>query len=351
MACRECSQLCLKERLETAKVLISVPEREMIFSVQNALARSDIQLTVSDRTIEFTTSAPEELVRRLATESSLTDFQLKSVHVLVTDESSPLEFRMFRDVKTLYQYRSSTSSDDIAECLSARRVESHYQPIVDLGNGQIHGFEALARGIRSDQSVISPLELFKFADDNDAVFFLDRLTRETAIRTAAQLRLQGRIFINFMPNAIYDPTQCLKTTFATAQEMNFDPSRIVFEVIETERVGDMDHLSYIFDYYRHHGFKVALDDVGSGYSGLNTLIDLKPDIIKIDREIISGIDQNSMKQSIFCGLANAANKHQITVVAEGIETAEELEFVTANGADLGQGYYFAKPAKDPIRSL
>lgn len=96
---------------------------------------------------------------------------------------------------------------------------------------------------------------------------------------------------------------------------------------------------------------VALDDVGSGYSSLNMIAKLLPDIVKIDREIIDHIDTNIVNQSIFRAIVQIAKESNILVLAEGIERAEEAAFCTREGADLAQGYYFGKPSAEPIRKL
>jgi len=157
--------------------------------------------------------------------------------------------------------------------------------------------------------------------------------------------------INFIPTSIYDPEYCLNSTVKWANQLEFDPSQIVFEVVETEFVKDQKHLKKILEYYRSKGFQIALDDVGEGYSSLNMLIELKPDIIKIDRNIIDGIDKNELKQSVYRALFNLAKEHDITVLAEGVETKGELQTINSIGVDLVQGYYFAKPCAEPIRKI
>lgn len=131
--------------------------------------------------------------------------------------------------------------------------------------------------------------------------------------------------------------------------MDYEPSSIVFEVVESYKVDDLKHLRSILDFYREKGFKTALDDVGNGYMNLSTIIQLGADIIKIDLEIIRNIHQDSLKQSIFDALVNIAQKNNIVVLAEGVETYEELEYVKTHGAELAQGYLISKPLPEPIR--
>lgn len=348
MACKDCTQFCVAEESEFDKVLISVPSQEILNLLEISLTKSGYAFEVEGLGVKYIGNDSASMLRFLAYDAGLTDFQQSEIQLLTLRTDQEITFDSVRSLQSLDKYRRSTEHPEVRSCLENGRIETHFQPLVDVKSRSLHGFEALSRGRGESGELIPPGVLFDYAKANNATFFLDRLTRETAIRSAARLDLPGRIFINFLPNAIYDPRQCLRTTLRIANETNFDASRIVFEVTETERIEDMDHLGRIFDYYRHNGFKVALDDVGSGYAGLNVLIDLMPDIIKVDREIITEIDKNPLKQSIFKGLTTAAREQGIEVVAEGIETAEELEFVANNGADLVQGFFFAKPQLHPL---
>jgi len=110
-------------------------------------------------------------------------------------------------------------------------------------------------------------------------------------------------------------------------------------------------LKNILNFYKSKGFMVALDDVGSGYSSLNMIVQLLPDIVKVDREIVKDIDKNRANQSVFTAIVNIAKENNITVLAEGIETKEEYLYLKDNGASLVQGYYFAKPSSEPIRKI
>lgn len=179
---------------------------------------------------------------------------------------------------------------------------------------------------------------------------LDRVCRKTHLRNAA-IHLAGQdvhLLINFLPTAIYNPEFCLTTTVAAARAGGLAPERIIFEVVETEKVTDLDHLRSILDYYRKKGFRVALDDLGSGYSGLAMLGDLDPDLIKIDRHLISRAVGSPMHRSICASLTQLGKDHGKLVLAEGIETIEEKELMESMGVDLFQGYFFGRPAPLPI---
>jgi EAL domain-containing protein (putative c-di-GMP-specific phosphodiesterase class I) len=121
----------------------------------------------------------------------------------------------------------------------------------------------------------------------------------------------------------------------------------VFEVVESEQIRDEDHLKDIVDYYRAKGFRIALDDVGSGYSSLNLLVALEPDVIKVDLKIIRDIDKLPANQAVFQALAGIAAQTGALLLAEGVETAAELDWCRAHGASLAQGYFWGPPVALP----
>jgi EAL domain-containing protein (putative c-di-GMP-specific phosphodiesterase class I) len=237
--------------------------------------------------------------------------------------------------------------------LREHRLETWYQPIVSAADGALWGYECLMRGRDADGSLIFPDRLIAWSRQEDLTFLLDRVCRETHLRNAAAHLAGGdlQILINFMPTAIYDPQFCLATTVAAAKAGGLDPGRIIFEVVETEHVADLGHLKTILDYYRRSGFRAALDDLGSGYSGLAMLGDLDPDLIKIDRHLIARAVGSPMHRSICAALAQLGRDHGKLVLAEGIETVEERDLLGGLGVDLFQGYLFGRPAPAPAAPI
>ena len=216
-----------------------------------------------------------------------------------------------------------------------------FQPIVDLHANRIWGFEALVRGPNGEpaRSVLSQM--------TDATRYrFDQAARVMAIETAGQLfpTQDLRLSINFMPNAVYEPAACIQRSLAAAQRVNFPPRNLMFEFTENERIEDAAHLQNIVEVYRKFGFLTALDDFGSGYAGLGLLARLQPDLIKIDMELLRDIHLSRAKQAIVAGIVGIARELDITVLGEGIESAEELAVLRAAGISLFQGYHFAKPA-------
>jgi EAL domain-containing protein (putative c-di-GMP-specific phosphodiesterase class I) len=219
-------------------------------------------------------------------------------------------------------------------------IRTAFQPIVDLRTGNVHAYEALVRGPDGEGAA---WVLDQVTDDNRYAF--DQACRVTAIREAVAagiLDTGARLSINFLPNAVYSPLACIQLTLKTAKEFGFPIDRLTFEFTENERV-DPDHLRGIVDTYRAIGFRTALDDFGAGHSGLALLANLQTDVIKLDKELISGMDASMPRRMIVTAVARLAHDMGIEVVAEGIETTSEMAAVQAVGIRYAQGYLFARP--------
>ena len=154
--------------------------------------------------------------------------------------------------------------------------------------------------------------------------------------------------INFLPNAIYKPERCIRTTLEAAHKYNFPTENIIFEFTEVEKLEDNKHIRTVVEYYQSLGFKTATDDFGSGYSGLNLLADFQTDIIKLDMELIRGIASNKARQHIIKNCLSMFKDLGIRPLAEGIETEEEFLWLKNAGIELMQGYYFARPAFESL---
>jgi EAL domain-containing protein (putative c-di-GMP-specific phosphodiesterase class I) len=214
-----------------------------------------------------------------------------------------------------------------------------YQPIIDLDKRSIYAHEALVRGPNGESahSVLSQV-----TDENRYSF--DQACRVEAIRGAAELGMQELLSINFLPNAVYRPEACIRSTFEAAKLYKFPIEQIIFEVTEGEQVQDRPHLVNIFQEYRRFGFRTAIDDFGAGYAGLNLLSEYQPDIVKIDLELIRDVDTSKPKQAIVNGIVSICAALNILVLAEGVETVAERDFLHNAGIHLMQGFLFCKPA-------
>lgn len=223
-----------------------------------------------------------------------------------------------------------------------------FQPIVDVSVGAVWGYEALVRGV-GGQGAYEVLS--QVTDQNRYAF--DQACRVKAIELAAS-RIgdsKAKLSINFMPNAVYEPRACIRATLAAASRTQFDPGRLMFEFTENERMSDVDHVSHIVAEYRKMGFVTALDDFGAGYAGLSLLSKFQTDLIKLDMELLRGIEASVVKQAIVRGLAGIASELGIVLLAEGVETSAELTVLKGLGIKLFQGYYFARPKVETFDTM
>ncbi len=216
-----------------------------------------------------------------------------------------------------------------------------FQPIVDVTSDRVWGFEALVRG---PDGKSAPSVLARVTDENRYRF--DQACRVKAIETAGPLfgGENYRLSINFMPNAVYEPSACIRTSLAAAAKVGFAREQLMFEFTENEKMADVKKVTSIVEAYKRFGFITAIDDFGEGYSGLNLLAALQPDLLKLDMNLIRNIDTDRVRRAIVTGIVAMANALPVTLLAEGVET--ELEFATLRdlGIRLFQGYLFAKPA-------
>jgi EAL domain-containing protein (putative c-di-GMP-specific phosphodiesterase class I) len=224
-----------------------------------------------------------------------------------------------------------------------------FHPIVDLGRGIVWGYEALVRGTQGQPAgqILSQV-------DESRQYKFDQACRVKAIELAGRLfprTDETRLSINFMPNAVYEPAACIRTSLETARRVGFDTRRIMFEFTENERMVDTKHVARIIAEYKRLGFITAIDDFGAGHAGLNLLANLQTDLIKIDMEIIRGVTDSAARRAIIAGILVMARALDITIIAEGIETEAELATLRDAGINLFQGFFFAKPALEDLPTV
>ena len=213
-----------------------------------------------------------------------------------------------------------------------------FQPIVDMQAGRIDAYEALVRGPGGEGA---GHVLGQVTPENTYAF--DQACRVKAIGLASRLGIDRQLSINFLPNAVYQPQACIQATLRAAASTGFPRDRLTFEILESESIADTGHLAAIITEYRRHGFRIALDDFATGYSGLSRLAELKPDIIKVDRVLVQDCDKDRIRLAIIASLLSLGAEIGVKVVIEGVERASEVAALRSAGARFIQGYYFAKP--------
>ncbi|MCS3902859.1 EAL domain-containing protein (putative c-di-GMP-specific phosphodiesterase class I) [Methylohalomonas lacus] len=221
-----------------------------------------------------------------------------------------------------------------------------FQPIVDIDQESVFAYEALVRGVNGEGAG----QVLSLVNDSNRYRF-DQSCRVKAVKLASELGIRQKLSINFLPNAIYKPESCIRTTIAACKTYDFDVENIIFEVTEVEEISDKAHLQNIFTHYKERGFLTAIDDFGSGYAGLGLLAEFQPQLIKLDMELIRNIDQSKSRQSIVSGVIHTCLDMGIDVIGEGIETREELDVLRDKGISKFQGYYFARPAIEQLPTV
>ncbi len=221
-----------------------------------------------------------------------------------------------------------------------------FQPIFDCETNAPFAYEALIRGTGGEgaSSLLSQIN-----DANRYAF--DQQCRVKAIETAVRagiLDTPARLSINFLPNAVYSPKACIQLTLKTARGAGFPTDRLVFEFTENEEMSDPVHVANIVATYQAMGFGTALDDFGAGHAGLNLLARFQPDIIKLDMELVRGIDASLPRRVIVSGIASMCRALGIDLIAEGVETEGELRALRDLGIRYIQGFLLARPAIEAL---
>lgn len=228
----------------------------------------------------------------------------------------------------------------------AEGVAILYEPIVNLTTREMLGHEALVRGPWKSE-LHSPARLFQLAEETGLVFELDCLCRRTALRGARGVEAGCKLFLNCLPTAIHDPAFRGEVLRQTLEDLRLRPEDMVFEISERESIDNFSIFRDARDPYKDLGFQIALDDTGVAYGSLEAVMELAPDFIKVDLSRVRGIDTDPPQQELLRALHVVADKLGGQIIAEGIETSEELETLQHLGIPYGQGSLFGRAA--PLR--
>ncbi|MDK2868648.1 MAG: hypothetical protein PWP38_2963 [Clostridiales bacterium] len=228
------------------------------------------------------------------------------------------------------------------QILEQGNISTRYQPIVNLKSGDIIGYEALSRG-PMDSEFYSPLALIDKAHELGLVWELEMLFRQRALEHINALQADQYMFINVDPDVIN--THEFKSGL-TREYLDFiggKETNIVFEITERTAITDYEMFQRVLENYRKQGYQIAIDDVGAGYSGLRSITEIRPNFIKIDMDLIRNIDKDFFKQALIKAFVETATTTNITIIAEGIETKEELKTLILLGVHAGQGFLLQQP--------
>ncbi len=229
------------------------------------------------------------------------------------------------------------------EVLKKKKVHPVYQPIFSLSDGSVYGYEALSR-IDLRDCGFNTEQMFEIAEKLKCLWELESICRKLSIKGAISKPSDTKLFVNVDPNVIHDRKFHSGVTAGYLKKYNMEPNEIVFEITERSSIEDAKTFFKSIQHYKKQNYKIAIDDFGSGLSGPNRVCLLNPDIIKIDMAIIRDIDKDRTKRMFVKSLSVFGKSTGIKILAEGIETPEELKVLINLEIDYGQGYYLAKPA-------
>ncbi|MBD2453399.1 EAL domain-containing protein [Nostoc sp. FACHB-87] len=346
-----CCHLARCQSQEAGRIFLWFPVSHTLTKVTNYLQQSELKYELMQErpglSVDCKPGQAQEIARKLA--KLLAPRELQETQVLFIRGAIQPQLQDFSDIVSLQRFIKFNQSDWLVDMLAKEQFTSYFQPIVSIQNtSQVYGYESLLRGLDEQGNLLSIEPILELATEAGLIPQLDRLARLKSITEFSRHQVNGKIFINFSPTALYDPVSCLRSTVAAIDQAGISHERVVFEVVESDNPQDLAHLKAVLQFYRDSGFSVALDDLGSGYSGLNLLHQLRPDFIKLDMELIRDVHQDLYKASITEKILEIAQKLNIYTVAEGIECIEELNWLRERGATFAQGYLIAKPHPEPV---
>ncbi|WP_211251724.1 GGDEF domain-containing protein [Andreprevotia chitinilytica] len=239
---------------------------------------------------------------------------------------------------------------DLEAVLAENRLSALFQPIASLNDGELFGYEGLIRG-PSASFLYSPINLFRSAEALGMLPALDLACRRVIIAAFVAERLPGRLFLNVCPSCVTAPDFQPGVTLEILRSVGLPPQRVVIELTETQPTHDYALLKDALLHYREMGFQIAIDDLGEGFSSLRLWSELKPDFIKIDKYFVQGVASDAQKRQFVRSIQHIALNTATRVIAEGIETPQELDVVRRIGIGFGQGYHIGRPHAHPSRLL
>ncbi len=276
--------------------------------------------------------------------------ELREVRAALFESKTPSPEDLARAPLLLSELDVAISLMDTRWFVQLLASESYFvvfQPLLSLASKTVIAYECLLRGRRGG-SEIGATQLFAAAQSLGIARHLEHLSWKKAIEQGRELAKSGYLlFLNFSPSAASDRTFGVEETQRICAQHGVDIKQIVLEVTEGEKDKDYDaeHLRLMMGEYRGAGAKFALDDLGSGHSSVLRLASIKPDFVKLDQGLVRGAHSNQARAVFVKAICEAAHQLKIPVIAEGVETAEDLKHCIAIGADFVQGYYLARPAE------
>ena len=311
-----------------------------------------------------------EIMRPLRIEGRSLDVRVSLGVALMPDDAQDIDTLMQRSDLALYHAkvagRSQTSffnpemtrelvrrreiEDELRSAIMRDELSIYFQPIIDLETGKIHTFEALVRWFHPEKGELRPDEFIPVAEETGVIVTLGNWITEQAAKACAKWPEHVSVAVNLSPMQIRAPGSALGILNAL-REAGLDPKRLELEVTESLFVDDNHATAAFIEELSGRGVRFALDDFGTGYSSLGYINTFPFSKIKVDRSFVSGPNVGKKTDAIIRAVAELGSQLGMSIVAEGIETAEQVHAVRKAGCTLGQGYYFSRAVPDYLAAM
>ena len=249
------------------------------------------------------------------------------------------------EMNTKAQSRLRTENE-LRQALESNQFELFYQPKVRLADQRITGVEALIRWHHPERGLQTPDKFISVAEETGVIVGMGAWVIQQACIAARDLTAQTgapiQVAVNISTRQFRDPN-LVNTVRRCIREAAIDPAQLEVEITETMLMDDAEAAAFTVERLHELGIKIAIDDFGTGYSSLNYLKRFPIDTVKIDRSFVMDIPGNPDDMAITAAVISMAHRLSLVVVAEGVETTEQLKFLSDHDCEYGQGYYFSKP--------
>ena len=253
---------------------------------------------------------------------------------------------------SLFSEFQSKPESNSPEAAAAECLICHFQPVVSVAAGSpIFGHECLTRFRDSQGKEVSIAQLFTSASERKLKRLLHTHILRNCLANTTKLIGSGRIFININPQFFYEDDLHWSDVLEMATKAGVKPEQIVWEIVETDRIEDDTELIRFARECRAVDCQVALDDWGSQLKSLDLLERVRPDFVKLERELLAECTKNNFRATMVSGIIEMCRQLEIKTIVEGVETIEDWNWVRRNRADYAQGFYLGRPASSPVRSI
>jgi len=309
-------------------------------SVRSTAAKAKTQVTLLE-------IKPEQITDRLNDTDpiiqALIGVLLKRLRALLPKNGDTPDADLLSHVATVIEQSGLSKfrlESELRTAVNSEKVQTVFQPIVDLSTNRVAGFEALSRWLHPKLGVISPFEFITLAEETDMIIEVGSLVFNRAIDLLSQLPDSVFITINVSAKQL-NSAEFLPAISQRLADNDINPKRLKLEITETMMV-DIKQAAQWIERCHQAGFRVCADDFGTGYSGLQQLIDLSFDVLKIDQVFIRSVLTNEVNRTLVEAMVTLAKKLGMQLVAEGIEHEAQHKLLQEMTVDYGQGYYYGK---------